>query len=379
MLLAAKETRLFGICEKILDKWIQATRKNQKITNKVDCKKAYISMSVGAFEILYSGIIMYICAMSVVHGNIQIGEFFIYTANYTLLFTAISEIMSSIRSSIQTSSEYDDFIKFSTISAEQRGGREDITKKKISIRFDNVSFKYNDKMVLQNVSFEWNEGENIALIGKNGSGKSTLIKLLCGLYECDEGCIYINGINVKEYSQPALYKLFGVVYQDFCHYQLKLRDIIAAQNLSEKDNDKDLWLAFQMAGGDDFKYILSNGMDTPLGREYDKDGVELSGGQWQKIAIARNYFGKRRFKIFDEPASALDVMSEQKIVENILDCGIENESNLIISHRLSIGLLVDKILYLENGRLVEQGTHDELIHSNGRYAEMFKLQSDKYM
>lgn len=344
-------------------------------------RKSAISVLIGATEVVYSGVIMYICALSTVRGEIGIGEFFIYTADFALLFTSVSDIMSVIRSALLTSSEYDKFMCFSELSADERGGRDDLPEGKLSIRFDNVSFGYDERDVIKNVSFEWNEGENIALIGRNGSGKSTLIKLLCGLYECREGHIYINGVDVREYSQSALYRLFGVVYQDFCRYQLKLREIIAAQDMEAVHDEKRLYDAFYKSGGAELEHLMTCGMDTNLGREFESDGVELSGGQWQKLVIARNCFGGRRLKLFDEPASALDVMSEQKVAESLLcsdSNSVTNGTNLIISHRLSIGLLADKILYLENGRLVEQGSHDELMKQGGRYAEMFKLQAEKY-
>ena len=341
-------------------------------------RKSAISVLIGATEVVYSGVIMYICALSTVRGEIGIGEFFIYTADFALLFTSVSDIMSVIRSALLTSSEYDKFMCFSELSADERGGRDDLPEGKLSIRFDNVSFGYDERDVIKNVSFEWNEGENIALIGRNGSGKSTLIKLLCGLYECREGHIYINGVDVREYSQSALYKLFG---EDFCRYQLKLREIIAAQDMEAVHDEKRLYDAFYKSGGAELEHLMTCGMDTNLGREFESDGVELSGGQWQKLVIARNCFGGRRLKLFDEPASALDVMSEQKVAESLLcsdSNSVTNGTNLIISHRLSIGLLADKILYLENGRLVEQGSHDELMKQGGRYAEMFKLQAEKY-
>ena len=378
---AAKETRLFGISGKILEKWTSCKHKNQRLVNSVNRRKSAISVLIGATEVVYSGVIMYICALSTVRGEIGIGEFFIYTADFALLFTSVSDIMSVIRSALLTSSEYDKFMCFSELSADDRGGRDDLPEGKLSIRFDNVSFGYDERDVIKNVSFEWNEGENIALIGRNGSGKSTLIKLLCGLYECREGHIYINGVDVREYSQSALYKLFGVVYQDFCRYQLKLREIIAAQDMEAVHDEKRLYDAFYKSGGAELEHLMTCGMDTNLGREFESDGVELSGGQWQKLVIARNCFGGRRLKLFDEPASALDVMSEQKVAESLLcsdSNSVTNGTNLIISHRLSIGLLADKILYLENGRLVEQGSHDELMKQGGRYAEMFKLQAEKY-
>lgn len=378
---AAKETRLFGISGKILEKWTSCKHKNQKLVNSVNRRKSAISVLIGATEVIYSGVIMYICALSTVRGEIGIGDFFIYTADFALLFTSVSDIMSVIRSALLTSSEYDKFMCFSELSADERGGRDDLPEGKLSIRFDNVSFGYDERDVIKNVSFEWNEGENIVLIGRNGSGKSTLIKLLCGLYECREGHIYINGVDVREYSQSALYRLFGVVYQDFCRYQLKLREIIAAQDMEAVHDEKRLYDAFYKSGGAELEHLMTCGMDTNLGREFESDGVELSGGQWQKLVIARNCFGGRRLKLFDEPASALDVMSEQKVAESLLcsdSNSVTNGTNLIISHRLSIGLLADKILYLENGRLVEQGSHDELMKQGGRYAEMFKLQAEKY-
>ena len=378
---AAKETRLFGISGKILEKWTSCKHKNQRLVNSVNRRKSAISVLIGATEVIYSGVIMYICALSTVRGEIGIGDFFIYTADFALLFTSVSDIMSVIRSALLTSSEYDKFMCFSELSADERGGRDDLPEGKLSIRFDNVSFGYDERDVIKNVSFEWNEGENIALIGRNGSGKSTLIKLLCGLHECREGHIYINGVDVREYSQSALYRLFGVVYQDFCRYQLKLREIIAAQDMEAVHDEKRLYDAFYKSGGAELEHLMTCGMDTNLGREFESDGVELSGGQWQKLVIARNCFGGRRLKLFDEPASALDVMSEQKVAESLLcsdSNSVTNGTNLIISHRLSIGLLADKILYLENGRLVEQGSHDELMKLGGRYAEMFKLQAEKY-
>ena len=378
---AAKETRLFGISGKILEKWTSCKHKNQRLVNSVNRRKSAISVLIGATEVVYSGVIMYICALSTVRGEIGIGDFFIYTADFALLFTSVSDIMSVIRSALLTSSEYDKFMCFSELSADERGGRDDLPEGKLSIRFDNVSFGYDERDVIKNVSFEWNEGENIVLIGRNGSGKSTLIKLLCGLYECREGHIYLGGVDVREYSQSALYKLFGVVYQDFCRYQLKLREIIAAQDMEAVHDEKRLYDAFYKSGGAELEHLMTCGMDTNLGREFESDGVELSGGQWQKLVIARNCFGGRRLKLFAEPASALDVMSEQRVAESLLSSdsnSVTNGTNLIISHRLSIGLLADKILYLENGRLVEQGSHDELMKQDGRYAEMFRLQAEKY-
>ena len=228
--------------------------------------------------------------------------------------------------------------------------------------------------MLKDISFELKDGESVALIGRNGSGKSTLIKLLCGLYTPDSGEIYINGEPYSRYSKSALYRLFGVVYQDFNKFKLTVRENLSAQRPEAASDDAALWEVYRDSGLDAER--LKNGLDTMLGREYDPDGVELSGGQWQRIAIARCEFGNRLCKVFDEPASALDSAAENKfITDNLLNGG---KSVIIISHRLSVGKLSDKVIYLDSGRIVEQGTHDELIRQGGEYAKMYRLQASLY-
>lgn len=377
---AAKEIRLFGIKDSILSDWSRNIHEFQKQNERIELHRSSLSIIAISIEVLYSGLIMLICAKSVMDGLISIGEFFLYTSNLTLLFVSLIEISETIRSTLHISYEYDAFQKFTKeTEAGERVGREISPLDNILIRFENVSFSYDEKPVLQDISFEWKTGENIALIGRNGSGKSTLIKLICGLYECDQGTIYINDVDIKQYSQREIYKLFGIVYQNFCRYQLPLRNILASQLLHNVDNDGALWAAFDRADCSEFKKQLTCGLDTLIGREYD-DGIELSGGQWQKLAIARNYFGNRIFMLFDEPASALDPKAEHKIIKDLLS-GIDEinrKSVLVISHRLSVGKLVDRIIYLEDGRIVEQGKHDELMEREGSYAKMYKTQASLY-
>lgn len=377
---AAKEIRIFGIEDSVLKDWSRNIREFQKQDEQIDLCKRSLSIIIIIIEALYIGFITWVCAKSVVNGLISIGQFYLYTSNLSLLFISLNEISETIRSTLNLSYEYDMFQEFTKeTEAGERVGSKFTPSDNIAIRFQNVSFSYDDKPVLQNISFEWKTGETIALIGRNGSGKSTLIKLICGLYECDNGAIYINDVDIKKYSQCEIYKLFGIVYQNFIRYQLPLRHIIASQRLINVNDDDALWAAFEHAGCKEFKKQLTHGLDTMLGREYE-DGIELSGGQWQKLAIARNYFGNRPFMIFDEPASALDPEAEHKLIQNVL-LGlnvIDRKSVLVISHRLSIGKLVDRIIYLEDGRIIEQGKHDELMERGGSYAKMFNIQASLY-
>lgn len=376
----AKEIRLLGIQNVVLSDWFEHNRKFQRQDEKIQLQKKCMALILIFLDILFSFMIYFVCAKSVMDREISIGDFYLYTSNLFLLFEEFKGISKIINDTLHISYEYDSFEKFTKeTKAGERGGIEFIPDNDICIRFENVSFGYDGKTVLHNLSFQWKLGEKIALIGKNGSGKSTLIKLICGLYECDSGTIYINDIDIKRYSQRSVYKIFGIVYQDFCHYQLPLRTVLASQRLEDSQNDVLLWNAFEKADCLEFKKQFISGLDTPLGREYD-DGVELSGGQWQKIAIARNYFGNRMLLLFDEPAAALDPKAEHRIIGDLLLRSEEftSKSIIVISHRLSVGRLVDKILYLENGQIVEQGSHSDLMNLNGSYAKMYKTQASFY-
>lgn len=324
--------------------------------------------------------VLYICSADVINQSITIGEFTLYTTNFALLFAMLQEISDSMREILHSSDEYDLFVKFtdSTSEGERTGEEFKNGSTGINIEFVDVSFSYGGERVLNKVSFTWHQGERIALIGRNGSGKSTLIKLICGLYSPDEGEILINGRNASEYSQESLYRLFGVVYQDFCHYAFSLRENVAAQDLNRVHDDSDIKNALKRSSLSIDDQELKRGLDTPVGRVFDEDGIELSGGQWQKIAVARNWFSSRPILIFDEAASAMDSKSENQLLQEIMDNSQEWCSVMIISHRLGIGKIADRIFLLEQGSIVENGTHEELMHLNGKYAELYKTQARLY-
>ena len=248
-----------------------------------------------------------------------------------------------------------------------------------SIEFKNVTFRYpnTDAIVLDNLSFRIDAAEKAAIVGINGAGKSTIVKLLLRLYEPDSGEILIDGKNIKTYPLDAYRQKFSACFQDVSHYALTYAENIALSDI-ERISDADAIIdAAKESGLGDIHTSFPEGLSNPMTRSFSDIGVELSGGQWQKVGIARAFFRNALFIVLDEPSSALDPKAESQIFNSFAKlCG--NKSGILISHRLSSIMLVDKILFLENGRIKESGTHSELMRRNGTYAAMYNLQAEKY-
>ena len=248
------------------------------------------------------------------------------------------------------------------------------------IEFCNVFFCYPncEDYVLKDCSFTIEPHEKIGLIGLNGAGKSTIIKLMFRFYDPESGCILLDGVNLKEYDVYAVRKVFGVLFQDFVTYCLPLREIIALSDFEERFNDEKLKKACDISGVSEVIKDWERGYDSVLGRYYADDGKDLSGGQWQLVGLARAYFKDSEYMILDEPSAALDPISEDRIFEQLYYLS-EGKTSVTISHRLSNTTLSDKILVIDDGHIVEQGSHFELLKQDGLYAKLFKLQAEKYV
>lgn len=247
------------------------------------------------------------------------------------------------------------------------------------IEFCNVSFRYpnSEQYVLKDCSFIIEPHEKVGLIGLNGAGKSTIVKLLFRFYDPEEGKILVDGINLKEYNVYAIRSIFGVLFQDYVTYCLPLREIIALSDFSERSNDEKLKHACNLSGVSAIIKDWEYGFDSVLGRYYADNGKDFSGGQWQLAGLARAYFKESEYMILDEPSAALDPISEDRIFEQLYKLS-EGKSSIIISHRLSNTTLVDKILVIDEGHIIEEGSHFELLKTNGKYAHLFNLQANKY-
>ena len=255
-----------------------------------------------------------------------------------------------------------------------------ISTAKPKIEFCNVSFCYpkSTRFVLKNCSFLINPHEKVGLIGFNGSGKSTIIKLLFRFYDPQEGCIKIDGVDIKEYDIYALRKKFGVLFQDYVTYCIPLREVIALSDFKKRFDDKMLNRACDISGVTNIIKDWEHGYDSVLGRYYADDGKDLSGGQWQLVGLARAYFKDCEYMILDEPSAALDPISEDRIFEQLYNLS-EGKSSITISHRLSNTTFADKILVIGDGHVIEQGSHKELMAQNGEYTRLFNLQASKYI
>ena len=247
-----------------------------------------------------------------------------------------------------------------------------------SIEFKDVSFRYPgaENYSLENISFKIDKGETIALVGVNGAGKSTLVKLLLRFYDVTDGEILYNGINIKEYDLNAYRNIFGAVFQDYKNFVISVFEYVVCHQCSDEEKEMSK-KALMQSGIWEKISALPMGGDTVLTREFDKNGIGLSGGENQKVSAARLFAKDFRFAVLDEPSSALDPIAEYKMYENLIEV-TKDKTVMYISHRLSSAVLSDRIIVLGGGRVLEQGSHSELMNSDGKYKEMFTLQASSY-
>ena len=244
--------------------------------------------------------------------------------------------------------------------------------------FRNVSFKYpgSSRLVLDRLNLTICTGERIALVGENGQGKTTIVKLIARLYDPTEGQILLDGVDLREYDLEDLYREIGVIFQDFMHYEMTARENIAVGRIDQLRNTNLLQMAARKSLAEPVIGRLAGGFEQMLGRRFD-GGVDLSGGEWQKVALARAYLRDAQVLILDEPTAALDARSEYEVFQRFAEL-TEGKTALFISHRFSTVRMADRIVVLENGRITEDGTHAELARLGGRYAEMFEMQAASY-
>jgi ATP-binding cassette subfamily B protein len=226
------------------------------------------------------------------------------------------------------------------------------------------------------LSFILRPGEKLALVGENGAGKTTLIKLLARLYEPTEGRILLDGVDLREYDPEDLRRHIGIIFQDYLRYQMTVAQNIAVGNIEHKDDRVLIEQAARQSLADMLAARLPERYDQSLGRRF-RQGVELSGGEWQKIALARAYMRDAELLILDEPTAALDARAEYEVFQRFAEL-TKGKSAVLISHRFSTVRMADRILVLERGEILEIGSHEELLERGGRYAELFNLQAAGY-
>lgn len=344
-------------------------------------KKGVIVSSLSILFSSFTEIIVYILAIvKLISGKIGAGDVTYYVSLMAQFREDFTSLCYRINVFQKNSSELNDIRSFVEMKPllEKSGNR--IPKGDCRIEFINVSFRYpgQEQYVLQNCSFTIRPREKVGLVGLNGSGKSTIVKLLCRFYDPTEGQILIDGTDVREYELNALRKLFGVLFQDYVQYSFTLRENIAMSDISKMNCDEEILAAAEQSRVTDFMSGWEKGLEESLTRQFDSEGKELSGGQWQRVSLARAFFRDAPIVLLDEPSAALDPVAEHEIFEDFSKIS-EDKSAVLISHRLSSITLCDRILVLTDGHIAEQGSHTELMEKNGEYARLFHLQASKYL
>lgn len=322
-------------------------------------------------------VIMMVIVNKIINNNMTIGDFSLYIGLLTQIWGNINRIIYDVDSVIEKNSQMDYLKNFIEKKSNIINGTRKIGKVE-SIRFENVSFKYpfSSEYTLKNMEFEVRMGESVAIVGKNGSGKSTLIKLLLRFYDVSSGNIYINDVNIKEYDVFDLRKCFGLYFQNNNNFAFTVGENVSLSNFENLDEEL-IVDALRLSGFYDIMNERNIGLDSYVTKLFNDQGIELSGGEYQKLALGRTIFCKTDWLIFDEPSSALDPKSEYDFFSKIRKLS-HNKTMIYISHRLSNIDMSDKIFVIENGSIVESGEVSELINNKGKFYELYNYQKDNY-
>ena len=374
------EVKLNNIGSYFIGKYKETWQKLYKINKTEDIKHNIINTLIMIINVSSEFLVLTLSVFDVVNKHIGIGDLQYNLSMVSRLRSQSQMLMNKVNKFLNDNTRLIELQEFMDIEPEVEKSGTLKPSNNPKIEFCNVSFRYPnaEQYVLKDCSFTIEPHEKIGLIGLNGAGKSTIIKLMFRFYDPEEGCIKLDGVDLKEYDIYAVRKVFGVLFQDYVTYCLPLREIIALSDFDERFNDEKLKKACDISGASAVIKDWENGYDSVLGRYYADNGKDLSGGQWQLVGLARAYFKYSEYMILDEPSAALDPISEDRIFEQLYHLS-EGKSSVTISHRLSNTTLADKILVIGDGHIIEQGSHFELLKQNGKYAELFNLQASKYI
>ena len=379
-----KEVRLYDLADTFIGRYFTAFKAYYKGLRK-------LILTEGAWQVLFSAVtgvtnlVFYIMiAKRVFTGEFQIGDYTLYTGAIASVATSISTLIASTGTIYEGTLFIDNLIAFmnekQTIIPCRQPAEQVSHGGEHTIEFQDVSFRYpgTRKDVLQNISFTIQPGQTLALVGLNGAGKTTLIKLLTRLYDPTAGRILLDGKDLKTYDIKSLYQTFGIIFQDFGKYALSVKENIQLGDIHKDISMETVEYAARQSTAGEYIEKLPRGYDTPLMRIFEQDGLELSIGQWQKLAIARAFYADSDIMILDEPTASLDPMAEQEIF-NQFDQLRNNKTTVFVSHRLSSATIADQILVIEHGHLIEKGSHRELMAQKGKYYDLFTTQSKRYV
>jgi len=380
----AKEIRMFGLADFFTDKYKSTFKKYFSGLRKLFVGEgAWNAVFAMLTAVVNCGLFLFI-ARGVVNGTSQVGDYSLYTGALNSISGGIRTIVSTTATIYEGTLFIDNLISFikephrivPTVKEPIKPERHVAHK----IEFCDVSFRYpgSDHDTIKHFTATIDSGETVVLVGLNGAGKTTLIKLLTRLYDPTGGKILLDGRDIREYDTASLYKIFGIIFQDFGKYAVSVAENIAMSDTSAPVDMERVVRSAKEGSADAFIEALPKQYDTALMRYFEDDGKELSIGQWQKLSVARAFYCDSDILILDEPTAALDAIAEQEIY-NQFDSLRRDKTTIFVSHRLSSATVADKILVVEGGQLIEQGNHAELMKLGGKYAELFTAQAKRYM
>jgi len=377
----AKEVKLFNLSGFLIDRFKTLSNKFYAANKRLSTKRA--AWGVG-FALLgsagyYAAYVVMIT--KTVQGALTIGTLAFLAGSFRQLRSLLEGILSRFTSVSQGAIYLRDFFEFFEITPKIKVNAHPIpfpNPIKEGFVFENVGFHYHNSVNWANrhLSFTLKAGEKLALVGENGAGKTTLVKLLARLYDPTEGRILLDGVDLREYDIMDLRRNTGIIFQDYLRYQMSFAQNIAVGNIDELNNRALIEQSAEKSLASLLAKRLPDQYDQALGRRFN-NGVELSGGEWQKVALARAYMKEAQLLILDEPTSALDARAEYEVFQRFAEL-TTGKSAVLISHRFSTVRMADRILVLDKGQLIEIGSHEKLLQQNGRYAELFQLQAKGY-
>ena len=378
---AAKELKLFGLSKFLTDRFTRLSdevyEENVALSKRKLIAGGFLSI-IGSLG--YYSAYVYVIWRTVM-GALSIGSLYFLAGAILQASANIQQIFSTLSGVADQALFLTDLLAFFEMQPTIRSKPNALPAPRPIQRgfeFRNVSFAYpgSERRILNNLDFTLHPGERVALIGENGQGKTTVVKLITRLYDPTEGQILLDGIDLREYSLEDLYREIGVIFQDFMRYEMTARENVAVGRIEEIDNMGEIVAASHKSLADEVVAKLPGGYDQMLGRRFET-GVDLSGGEWQKLALARAYLRDAQLLILDEPTAALDARSEYEVFERFAEL-TGGKMALFISHRFSTVRMADRIVVLSEGQIVEDGTHERLMALGGQYAGMFELQAASY-
>ena len=379
-----KEIKMFDLSDVFIGRYKETFAKYFKGLKKLFVSEGLWHIGLTVLNAAANCALFVFIALQVCNGNEAIGNYSLYVSALNNISSGVATLISTTATIYEGTLFIDNMIVFmnnKTEIAPSIAEPRTVTRRiPHVIEFKNVSFRYpnTERDVIKNVSFKIEPGETVVLVGLNGAGKTTLVKLLTRLYDPTEGEILLDGHNIKEYSVEELYRMYGIIFQDFGKYAVSVKENIAFGEISKEINDENIEKAAHASDADDFIDRLPNKYDTPLMRIFEENGIDLSIGQWQKLSIARAFYSDSDVLILDEPTASLDPMAEQEIF-NRFDELRKDKTSIFVSHRLSSATTADKILVLEYGELIESGTHRALMEAKGKYYQLFSTQAKRYI